>query len=237
VGKIGGWSYDVARDKVYWTDVTRELHEVDSDYEPTVKQVIEFYKEGESRNRYFEVGMNAVTNGTNYDEELQIITAKGKELWVRAIGKTELKDGVCTRLYGTFQDIDSFKKVEIELKESGKLLKNLSDHIPGCLYQYELCIDGTFRLPYISQGITQITGFPSEEIRKNPNLMFENIHPDDLARVQNSIAESFASLREWKCDYRFFTADKQEKWLRGISSPEKEKDAVMWYGFLQEIKA
>ena len=34
-----------------------------------------------------------------------------------------------------------------------------------------------------------------------------------------------------------FTAEKKEKWLRGISRPEKENDTVMWYGFLREIQA
>lgn len=106
VAKIGGWSYEVATDKVHWTDVMYDLHEVDHDFEPRVESVINFYEEGESRNRYYEAGMNAIQFGTPYDITLSLITAKGNKLKVRAIGNADMEDGVCTRLYGTFQRLD-----------------------------------------------------------------------------------------------------------------------------------
>jgi PAS domain S-box-containing protein len=237
VGKVGGWSYDVVRDKVYWTDVTREIHELPEDFEPTVEKVIQFYKEGESRQKYFEVGMNAIQNGVPYDVELQIVTAKGREVWVRAIGKVEFVDGVCTRLYGTFQDIDSFKRVEKELKESSALLKYLTDHVPGCLYQYELLNDGRNRLPYVSEGLLDITGYSPEEVKINPNLIFTNIHPEDLPRVQAEILSSSETLEQWTCDYRILTKSGEFKWIRGISRPQPFPEGVQWFGFFQEIEA
>ena len=235
VGKVGGWSYDVATDKVFWTEVTREIHELPDDFEPTVEKVIQFYKEGESRQRYFEVGMNAIQNGVPYDVELQIVTAKGKDVWVRAIGKVDFKDGVCTRLYGTFQDISSFKKVEDELKQSTLRLQNLTNHVPGCLYQYELHEDGSFLLPYVSEGILGLAGIPYDEVRENPNLIFELIHHDDLHRVQSAIQSSYETMEQWQCDYRIVTRSGKEKWVRGISRPQRFESGVSWFGFLQEI--
>ncbi len=49
--------------------------------------------------------------------ELELITAKGRRLWVRAAGQPVLEDGKVVRLIGAFQDIDSFKRREIELQE------------------------------------------------------------------------------------------------------------------------
>lgn len=103
VAQIGGWSYEVASDLVRWTDVMYDLHEVGLDFEPTVERVINFYEEGESRNRYYEAGMNAIQFGTPYNIDLNLITAKGNKIRVRAIGNAEMEDGICTRLYGTFQ--------------------------------------------------------------------------------------------------------------------------------------
>jgi len=235
VGKVGGWSYDVATDKVFWTDVTREIHELPEDFEPTVEKVIQFYKEGESRQKYFEVGMNAIRNGIPYDVELQIVTAKGKEIWVRAIGKVDFKDGTCTRLYGTFQDITSFKKVENELKESTLRLQNLTNYVPGCLYQYEMREDGSFHLPYVSEGILGLSEFTYEEVQENPSLIFEFIHQDDEHRVQTAIQHSFITMEQWQCDYRIVTRTGKEKWVRGISRPQRFESGVTWFGFLQEI--
>jgi PAS domain S-box-containing protein len=235
VGKVGGWSYDVATDKVFWTDVTREIHELPEDFEPTVDKVIQFYKEGESRQKYFEVGMNAIQNGVPYDVELQIVTAKGKDVWVRAIGKVDFKDGVCTRLYGTFQDISTFKKVEDELKQSTLRLQNLTNHVPGCLYQYEMKEDGSFQLPYVSEGIFGLAEIPYDEVKGNPQLIFDFIHHDDLQRVQSAIQASFETLEQWQCDYRILTRSGKEKWVRGISRPQRFDSSVTWFGFLQEI--
>jgi PAS domain S-box-containing protein len=235
VGKVGGWSYDVATANVFWTDVTREIHELPEDFEPTVEKVIQFYKEGESRQKYMEVGMNAIQNGIPYDVELQIVTAKGKEVWIRAIGKVDCKDGVCTRLYGTFQDIDSFKKVENELKESTLRLQNLTNHFPGCLYQYEIKEDGSFHLPYVSEGIFGLSGFTFEQVKEKPSLIFEFIHRDDVQRVQSAIQHSFQTMEQWQCDYRIITLSGKEKWVRGISRPLKFDTGVSWFGFLQEI--
>lgn len=48
---------------------------------------------------------------------MQILTAKGKERWVRTIGKSERIDGECVRIFGIFQDIEEQKKTEYKLKD------------------------------------------------------------------------------------------------------------------------
>ncbi len=65
---------------------------------------------GESRIKLEKAIEKAIKTGFGYDLQLQFVTAKGKHLWVQAIGKAKLKDGKCTRLYGTFQDITKAKK-------------------------------------------------------------------------------------------------------------------------------
>jgi len=237
VGRVGGWSYDVALDKVYWTDVTKEIHEVQPDFEPTIKKVIQFYKEGQSRDTYFEVGMSALKTGKSYDVELQVVTAKGNEIWVRAKGKTEFKDGVCKRLYGTFQDIDSFKKIEKKLKDSSLFIKNIADHVPGCVYLYQMFDDGSSKLPFVSEGIYNISGVKAEEVISRPSLIFEMIHPEDVTNVQNLTYQSYQELKKWECSYRIVTTSSDEKWVRGMSSPVRFENGVSWFGFLQEIEA
>ena len=48
---------------------------------------------------------SAIKSGVPWDEEFEIITAKGRELWVRSIGLVDKENGITKRLYGTFQDI------------------------------------------------------------------------------------------------------------------------------------
>ena len=59
-----------------------------------------------------------MTEGSSWDTELIIVTAKGRELWVRAKGEVEMINGKCVRMYGTFQDIDEKKKIALNYKAS-----------------------------------------------------------------------------------------------------------------------
>ena len=51
--------------------------------------------------------------GESFDDEFIIITADGKEKWVRSMGKAEFENGVCIRVYGAFQDISNRKKHQL----------------------------------------------------------------------------------------------------------------------------
>ncbi len=110
ITRVGGWELDLQNNSLSWTAITREIHGVDAQYKPDLATAINFYKEGESRNKISEAVKLAIEEGNPWDLELQIVTQQGKEIWVRAIGRSNYKDGVCTKLYGVFQDIDATKK-------------------------------------------------------------------------------------------------------------------------------
>jgi PAS domain S-box-containing protein len=118
MAKIGNWEADLVQGIVYWSAVTREIHETGVDYDPSLSQGISFYKEGESRKRITECVQACIEHGTVWDEELQIVTAKGNIKWIRTIGSGEFREGKCTRFYGSFQDIDERKRAEEEIKDS-----------------------------------------------------------------------------------------------------------------------
>ncbi len=133
VARIGGWQIDVEQQKLYWTPVTKEIHGVRPNYEPDVKAGINFYKEGESRNSISLAVEKALKDGSPWNLEVQIINATGRELWVRAIGKAEMKEGVCKRLYGTLHDIDEKKKAQIEINRSRAILSAFVQHAPAAV--------------------------------------------------------------------------------------------------------
>lgn len=118
VARIGGWEFNLFTGRVWWSKVTKEIHEVPDDYEVDPAFGTSFYKEGESRERLNRVVQEAIATGLPWEIDLEMITTTGKELWVRSIGYAEFENGKCKRLYGTFQDIDAIKKTEIELRKA-----------------------------------------------------------------------------------------------------------------------
>ncbi len=118
MANIGFFEVDFESNKVTWSKMTKQIHEVDENFVPTLEQGISFYKEGISREIITKAVYDSVNNNIPYDIELQIVTAKGNERWVRAIGTPEFLNNKCIRLYGTFQDINEAKLNQIKLSET-----------------------------------------------------------------------------------------------------------------------
>ncbi len=125
LARIGGWEVDLVKGTIYWSDITKEIHETEDNYVPDLETAINFYKEGEARDLIRQKVQEAIELGKPWDVELQIITAKNNECWIRSIGETEFVNGKCQRIYGSFQDIDQRKKAEEKLIESEKLYRSL----------------------------------------------------------------------------------------------------------------
>lgn len=124
LAKMGTWEVDLVNSKVYYSKITREIHELDDDFEPSVENGINFYKEGYSREGIVNAMSDAIMKGLSWDIELEIITAKGNNRWVRAMGEPEFVDGNCVKLYGNFQDINDRKLTELTLKDLNEALEN-----------------------------------------------------------------------------------------------------------------
>ncbi|QEC78419.1 response regulator [Mucilaginibacter ginsenosidivorax] len=131
VARIGGWEYNVQRQKIEWTTVTKQIYGVPADYEPDLSGIINFYKAGESRDKISAAANLAMADGPPWDLEIQIVTPAGEELWVRSLGQAEFANGVCQRLFGTIQDIEQQKRAETELLNEKAILSAFVEHSPS----------------------------------------------------------------------------------------------------------
>lgn len=122
------------------------------------------------------------------------------------------------------------------LKEAEQRLAKLAENSPGAMYSFLQRPDGTSCMPYVSPRIEELTGLHPEELSIDMSEAYARIHPDDAARVQESIAESLRTLSPWRSEFRIRHPEKGEIWLEGHSMPEpKQNGASLWHGFLHEI--
>jgi PAS domain S-box-containing protein len=118
VARVGAWEVDLLKNEIYWSPVTRLLHEVPENFRPNLTTAIAFFKEGESRNKILAAFVAAAERGDSYNLELELVTAAGNELWIRVQGNAEIVNGAVVRVYGIFQDIQIQKLQEIALANS-----------------------------------------------------------------------------------------------------------------------
>lgn len=160
LAKIGGWEVDAATRTIFWSDITRQIHEARLGYVPTTEEAVNFYKEGESRDTILRVMEDAFKNCVHADVELQIITAKGNEKWVRVIVEPEFLHGKCTRVYGSFQDIDERKRAKIAetsaLEDRNTILESIGDAF--------FAVDKNWIVTYWNHMAEKMLGMPKADI-------------------------------------------------------------------------
>lgn len=125
--RIGAWEMNLIENSLYWSQMTKAIHEVEPDFQPNLETGINFYKQGYSRGRISEVVERCVQDGTPWNEELQLVTASGREVWVVAKGEAVFLDGKCVRLFGSFQDINDRKLAEIEARTEARQNRILTE--------------------------------------------------------------------------------------------------------------
>lgn len=134
--KIGAWEVDLLQNTVFWSSMTKAIHEVSQEYEPTLSSALSFFR-APYYNQIVSLFNRAVNEGIGYDAVLQIHSAKDNPIWVRAIGSPEFIGGKCVRMFGTFQDIDDQKKAENELQNEKIRLAAFVEHAPAAVAMFD----------------------------------------------------------------------------------------------------
>lgn len=131
LARIGSYEIDVQSNKLYWSAITKEIHEVEDNYIPTAESSITFYKAGLNRDSIISNLQGMIKHGGTMDMELQIVTAKGNDRWIRIISEPDFVNGKCLKVRGSFQDIDARKRAELELlkvaEEKNMILESIGD--------------------------------------------------------------------------------------------------------------
>ena len=123
--KVGGWELDLDTKRLSWTQVTRIIHEVDDAFEPTLDQALKFYAP-ESRPVIEAAVKSATETGRGWNLDLQLITARNRQISVRAIGVAVMAQGRLVALRGTFQDISEYVAQEREILLLNRMYATLS---------------------------------------------------------------------------------------------------------------
>ena len=121
---IGGWEFDPATGKGAWSAEVARIHGLDPSEEVTSEIGLSFFH-NESRLKIESAVFQAISHGTPYDLELELIARDGKKKWVRTIGRPVIQNGEVIRVRGSIQDITERKRFEEELAESRLRLRAL----------------------------------------------------------------------------------------------------------------
>lgn len=128
--RLGGWALDCtdasgfADARLSWSSEVCAIHDVASNAIGNVREALS-YCLAPSRDRMTAAIDACLRAGTPYDLEIEIVTALGRNRWVRSIGRLEAQS---RRLVGAYQDITERKSAELEMVRMNRALTMLK----GC---------------------------------------------------------------------------------------------------------
>ncbi len=230
IAKIGSWQVDLRKNKCSWSKMTYRIHELDEDTEVLLEDGINFYCP-EDRPVIKECVEECISNKTPWDTELRIVTTKGEERWVRAIGSAIIEKSEVVGLEGTFQDIHEAKQVILERELLLAKLQRTEDLSEMGHWEWTL---GSKSLEW-SKGLYKLSGLDPSEAPPSIEGHREWIHPEDRDTFFNALDEGIRNQKRYEVKFRAIV-DGNLKYIRMEGTPLFQNDKLAsFFGTAQDI--
>jgi len=134
-------------------------------------------------------------------QESHVLTTSGQRRLI-AWHHTPISDksGGIIGLLSAGEDITEVRRTQQALLDSRNRYQALVDNIPGVVYRCAVAYP--WRVEFINRQIEQITGIAAARFLDGSVRYGELVHPDDLAAVEQAVAEGVAHRHAHACAYR-----------------------------------
>ncbi|MCA8096552.1 sensor domain-containing diguanylate cyclase [Burkholderia contaminans] len=172
-----------------------------------------------------------------YAVEHRIRCKDGSYKWIRSRGKVIDRDsrGRALRMVGTTTDITALRELAARLRDSAALVTDLTDQVPGLVFQLRQAPDGRRFFSYASAGVADIYELTPEQLAGSAEAVETRIHPADLVAYRLSLHDSSVRLTPWRLDYRVLLPGQGLRWREGDARPQRTADGgTVWHGFITD---
>lgn len=146
VTRTGGWALELEGEKLFWSDTIFDLMEMQPGDEPQLGDALSFYPEP-GHSRMAGALAQCAAEGVPFDMEVEILTAKGRRIWVRACGEAERDEsGTIRRVQGALQDLTERNRMQTELQQMALRLSSTLENMSDAFY----LLDREWRFEYLN---------------------------------------------------------------------------------------
>jgi PAS domain S-box-containing protein len=159
--KVGGWELNLRTGALTWTAETYALFETTpAAYTPSLANAFDLY-EPDCHGAMQAAMAGAIERGEPFDIEVRAHTLRGRQVWLRLVGKAECAGGQAIRLYGAKQDITALKAAEQARGAAVAVQRAVTSNAPDWL----LLLDPQLRVHYANRPLRGLS--PEEAVGRN----------------------------------------------------------------------
>ena len=205
IGRLGTWEWDIASDRVYWSEQMFRVFGIrPAEFTPTVAGFMQLvHPEDRERVQSIVEGSLASCQAVNFEH--RTLLPDGSVRHISARNKVVVDAaGAPAKLVGTAQDVTERSLAELALRDSEERFRLVSQATHDVIWDWDLAKG----LITYNRGYGQ--DFTPAEGAAGPHMTrpLENVHPDDVGRVQSSLNACLAgSADTWLEEYRVRLSD------------------------------
>jgi len=210
--KVGAWEWNINTNTTFWSEENYRLMglvpgSIESTYENWAKCVHpDDLSAAETK------VTEAIDQKGELNIEFRVVWSDGSIHWINDIGNLIYDElGNPIGMYGIQMDITDRKQIQQDLETNRQRLAFLLSKSPAVIYSAKA--DGDFGATFISENVTKQLGYSPEEFINNPAFWIDNIHPEDVSRINSEIDHLFeAGFHSY--EYRFRHANGHYLWMQ-----------------------
>lgn len=228
---VGTWQFDKLTGLVTWDAVTSEILGL----KPAVVIADALASVHVEERAMVRKAMNrSLRSGEPHDIVFRAYHAGGGCRWLHSLARP-IPDGVGLRyLAGTVSDITDRKIAAEAVKERERELRAVIENLPGITYRSTL--QAPWRMSFVSTGVEELTGFPSEAFTSGHINWVDLIASEDRKYVETTIAKAMSDRSQYELRYRICTG-RGVRWVheRGNASYADDDTPLFLEGFIGDV--
>ncbi|MDD2919296.1 EAL domain-containing protein [Rhodoferax sp.] len=207
IAELGGWEVDLLNNQVTWTDgVYRIFETTPQDFTPTPVTIRPLFTEEALAIEKTSLRPPGQPSAS-HEFEIEMITLKGRRIWVHSRGTTNWVDGRAVKRTAIVQDITRRKQTELALRDSEARWKLALESVGDGLWDLQVQSGEQ----YLSPNLLRMYGYEEGELKSSLDAL---VHPEDIAQLRHDRQAHFDGLTPTlSSEHRVLCKDGSWKWV------------------------
>jgi PAS domain S-box-containing protein len=227
----GSFGWDVSSGKIFWSDETFRIFELDPKIEITIELIVE-RTHPDDREAVQQVIERASRDRTEFALEHRLLIPDGSIKYLQVVGRPSADEGHRSEFVGAVTDITNHRQAEDKIREQEAELRQILDLTPHHLYVFGP--DGG--LLYVNQFALDYLGADLAEMVAPSRINF--IHPDDRQGYLAEKEKGMLAGKPYEFELRILRRDGAYRWFLGRGNPLKDEQGriTRWYNTATDIE-